>query len=110
MKINWVRVYNRLWPLIDGPRPAYFSGPRFLDKIREVDLDLPGYDEFINDRRTAGKSTSRKDYFRDVLLLEMDDAGRWRGVNLILEELERSDPSLVSKIAEIRAEMGGPAV
>jgi hypothetical protein len=104
MAINWDRVYSRLWRLIDASGDCYFSGPRFLDKVREVDLDLPGYGRFIESRRLAGKSTSRQNYFYDVLM-ELDEPARWRAVNAILEEVEHCDSNLVS---EIRAAMGGP--
>jgi hypothetical protein len=104
MAINWVGVYNLLWKIIDSKGDCYFSGPRFLDTVREVMLDLPGYGEFIRDRQAAGKSTSRKDYFRDVLM-ELDEPSRWRVVNAILESVEHCDQNLAS---EIRISMGGP--
>jgi len=96
-------VYNRLWRVIDAAGKCYFSGPRFLDKLREVNYGLPGYGEFIEERRGAGKSTSRKDYFFDALM-ELDEPSRWRAVNAILDEVEDCNPDLVS---EIRLLMGG---
>jgi hypothetical protein len=51
MAINCIGVYNRLWCLIDARGDCYLSGPRFLDQVREVNLDLPGYGEFIEDRQ-----------------------------------------------------------
>ena len=36
--MNWVVIFNRLFELIDTDgTPDYFSGPRFLRKVREVD-------------------------------------------------------------------------
>lgn len=105
MAIKWVGVFNRLWQIIDKSGDCYFSGSRFLDKVREVNLDLPGYTQFIANRRTAGKSTSRRDFFYDVLM-DLDEPTRWRAVNAILEAVERCDPNLVS---EIRGLMGSPA-
>lgn len=57
----------------------------------------------IETRRQAGKSTSRRDYFFDVLM-ELDEPTRWRAINAILEEVEPFNPNLVS---EIRGAMGG---
>ena len=103
MEINWTGVYNRLWRLIDAKGNCYFSGPRFLNIIREVNLDLPSYNQLIDERRVAGKSTTRRDYFYDVLM-ELDEPTRWRAVNLVLNEVEDDAPDHVT---EIRALMGG---
>jgi hypothetical protein len=75
MGINGVGVYNRLWRLIGEKGDCYFSGPRFLNTIREVSLDVPTYNQFIEERRAAGKSMSRKDYFYDALM-EFDEPMR----------------------------------
>lgn len=105
MAIHWSGIYNRLWRLIDARGQSYFSGPRFLNTIRELNADLPGYNQFIVDRRAAGKSTSRKEYFYDVLM-ELDESKRWRAVNAILAEVEPCDRNAVE---EIRALMNGPS-
>jgi len=104
--INWVGIFNRLWRIIDAPGDCYFSGSRFLDKVREVNLDLPGYSQFIESRRRTSRSTSRRDFFWDVLM-ELDEPTRWRAVSTILDEVEHCNPNLAS---EIRALMGGPGV
>jgi hypothetical protein len=45
--MNWTGIWNRLWRLLEMPAPCYFSGPRFLAFIREVDPDLPQYGELM---------------------------------------------------------------
>ncbi len=104
MAINWVGVYNRLWRVIDRPGDCYFSGPRFLNKIREVNLDLPGYGQFIEERKGAGKSTSRRDYFYDVLM-ELEESARCRALSMILADVEHC---ATDQVSEIRALLGGP--
>jgi hypothetical protein len=66
MAVNWARIFNRLWELInptDQTDPTYFSGGRFISTVREIDAYFPDYGQYINQRRTSGKITSRKDYF-----------------------------------------------
>jgi hypothetical protein len=101
--MNWVAVFNRLWRLMDDHGPTYFGGPRFLNAIREVREDLPPYAAFMEARRLSGRSTTRRDYFYD-LLNDLDEASRWRAINVLLREVEQDAPEAV---AEIRGMMGG---
>ena len=66
--VNWARVFNRLLPLINKQGEAYYSGPRFLEAVREVDPFFLSYQQLMDERNKQGKSTSRKDYFYDILL------------------------------------------
>src|SRR4051812_3288479 len=103
--MNWTGIWNRLWRIIDSPGECYFSGPRFLNVIRDVNMDLPDYGELIELRRGAGRSTSRKDYFRDILL-ELDEPLRFRALNAILEQVKHAYPN---RVADIRAVIAGGA-
>lgn len=106
--MNWTGIWNRLWRLIDMPGDCYFSGPRFLAAIREVNLDLPDYGEFIENRRRANRSTSRRDYFREALM-ELNEPSRIRVVTAVLDQVERCDSDLVADIRAILAgETTGP--
>jgi hypothetical protein len=101
--MNWTGIWNRLWRLLDMSAPCYFSGPRFLAAIREVNLDLPQYGELMEQRRQANLSTSRRDYFRDIFM-ELNEASRVRVVGAILDEIHACDESMT---AEIRALLAG---
>lgn len=68
MKVNWVRIYNRLFEIIDSEGETYFSGGRFISKVREIDPYFHSYSQYIEERRRQGKSTSRRDYFYDILI------------------------------------------
>jgi hypothetical protein len=105
MTANWVRIYNRLLEILNTDGATYFSGGRFISKVREVDPYFPDYNQFISNRKGSGKSTSRKDYFYDIFL-DLGDERRIALLNRILEEIEESCPE---KVAEIRGEMGGTA-
>lgn len=103
--MNWNGIWNRLWRLLDMPAPCYFSGPRFLNGVREIDFNLPPYADVMEARRRGNQSTSRRDYFRDIFM-ELDDASRVRLVVAILDEIHACDEVLTG---EIRALLAGGA-
>jgi hypothetical protein len=102
--MNWAVIFNRLLELIDQDgTPNYFSGPRFMRKVREIDPYFPTYQQFIEQRRTEGKSTTRRDYYYDIML-GFPEGGRIAFVNSIIDEL---DETAAAKVAELRAIFGG---
>jgi hypothetical protein len=103
--LNWVPIYNRLFSLLDRQGESYYSGGRFISKVREVEPYFPSYGQYIAARRASGKSTSRKDYFYDILL-ELPEGSKMRVISSILDDVHGADPDLAS---EIRGLMGGPA-
>ena len=105
MTLNWVPIYNRLFELINREGETYFSGGRFIAKVREIDPYFPNYNQYMEQRRAGGRSTSRKDYFYDILL-DLDEAARMRVISGIVNDVEHCDPNLSS---EIRSLMGGSA-
>jgi hypothetical protein len=106
--LNWNGIYSRVFALIDNQgNGAYFSGGRFILKLREVvDPYFPAYNELIEDRRRRGKSTSRRDYFKDILF-ELDETRRAKVVISILSDTEHTNPELAS---DIRKMLGGEAL
>jgi hypothetical protein len=105
-RVNWPRVFNRVFELINTAGRGYYSGGRFIGAVREVDPYFPDYTRYIDSRRVANKSTSRKDYYYDILL-ELPDQSRLRLLDTILDSLTSVSPD---KVAEIRDELGGGAV
>jgi len=102
--MNWAVIFNRLFELIDqDDTPNYFSGPRFVRKVREIDLYYPTYQQFINHRRAELKSTTRRDYYYDILI-SFPEPTRVAFVHSILNEL---DETAGAKVAELRAIFGG---
>ena len=106
--LNWNGIYSRVFALIDNQsNDAYFSGGRFINKMREVvDPYFPGYNEVIEYRKRAGKSTSRRDYFKDILF-DYDETCRARVVLSIVADTEHTNPELA---ADIRKMLGGEAL
>lgn len=100
--MNWVRVYNRLFELINTAGPTYFSGPRFLSKVRDVDPYFAGYNQLMEERQKDQNSTSRKDYFYDILL-SFNEAQRLDLINAVLVDVREHMPE---KVAALEKELG----
>lgn len=71
-KINWVREFNKLFTTINKAE-SYFSGGVFIDIVREFDQYFPDYKQVMSQRRESGLSTSRKDYYYDILMSFKED-------------------------------------
>ena len=64
---NWVAAWNKLWKIIDA-QPYYQSGPMFMKYICALDDSVEtDYYRYMEYRRNKELSTSRKDYFRDLV-------------------------------------------
>jgi hypothetical protein len=99
----WNGIFHGLMKIMDIEGPTYFSGPRFLRKIADVDAYSIPYTEYLAERRAAGHSTTRSVYFRD-LLMALDESRRVSVVNSILDDVEGFRPE---EAAEVRRLLGG---
>ncbi|RAJ90847.1 SEFIR domain-containing protein [Larkinella arboricola] len=87
--LNFTREFNKLLDILNR-KESYLSGPKFINVVRKVDPYFPDYNKFIDIRKSENKSTSRKDYFYDILLA-MDESGR----SVLIEKLyEAADEQL----------------
>ena len=101
MELNWVREYNKLFEAINQQGlPTYFSGNRFIGIIREFDNSFADYTQYINYRQEKGLSTSRKNYYYDILMMFKEDI-RKEIIARIWEEVESSKQISVEKPKEI---------
>ena len=109
--LNWRGIYNRLFSLINvQSTPAYFGGPRFITKLQDFDPNVPGYADLLAERNRAGASTSRKDYFYD-LMMQLDETKRARFVGSILDEVSDADPERANEIRSLISGVSlGPGV
>jgi len=104
MGIAWVRTFNGLFQLIDqSGTPTYYSGGRFISKVREVDPLFPDYNQFIDERRRTNKSTTRRVYYYDILR-DFDEDQRLRIIHRILDDIEVHEPV---RVRELRSILGG---
>lgn len=99
MAVNWVKIFNRLFSIINTPGDTYYSGSRFLDVLRETDADTPSYQQLIALRNQENKSTSRKDYYYD-LIQELTDAQRTEVYNNFIGRLEPIVPDKIEGLRE----------
>lgn len=102
LPMNWIEIYNRLFELINnqGDTATYFSGPRFIDTVRQYEPYFPDYTQFINQRNIEGKSTSRKIFYYDILL-GLSDEVRLKVVNRILEIVKPFSEEKVLQIESV---------
>lgn len=103
--ISWGAILNRLMILMDQPGPSYFGGPRFIKAIQEIDPYLDDYGFYMEQRKVMGRSTTRRDYFKDILM-DMKEGDRVRAVVGILNQLQTVNEN-VTRVSEIRVMLGG---
>lgn len=90
MSINWITAYNRLFKIINADGETYYSGPAFLKIAQEVDDSIPSYHQYIEIRNQHGLSTSRKDFYWDIIK-DLDDEKKYQLFRLFIENLEAFD-------------------
>lgn len=98
--INWVAAFNRLFELINQGGDLYFGGSKFLNVVREVNYSVPSYNQYIEERRNSDKSTSRRDYYYD-LVMEQNETDRKALFDNILSIIEPLEPQKVAEIKQI---------
>ena len=70
---NWDIAYNRLWKVVDNAI-YYIKGSDFYKLILNLyDNIPPSYNQYIEERRKKGISTSRVDYYKDLINLLDED-------------------------------------
>jgi len=75
--MQWISAYSRLFSILDkGGTPAYHSGSQFIRVVQQFDPGLPGYSLYIDMRQKSGASTSRRDFYWDILS-SLDDSTRY---------------------------------
>lgn len=96
--MNWVVIFNRLFEIINTPGPTYYSGPMFLDVVRETNHSVPPYAAYIQGRGT--QSTSRKDYYYDLLMTQ-PASDRITIVTRILDSIGHHQPERTTALRAI---------
>ena len=87
MSINWISAFNRLFPILDREGETYYSGSSFIKMAQQVTYDLPDYQNYIDIRNRQGKSTTRRNFYWDIInaLTEQQKYDLFR---LFIESLE----------------------
>lgn len=97
-KINWTKAYNRLFKIIDGS--ARMTGSEFLNVAREVDDSIPSYQNYIDGRRAENKSTTRRDFYWDVID-EMTEEQKHEFFQVIISDLEKKVPDQLDDLKDV---------
>ena len=75
--MNWLATYSNLFNLINDNSDGntYFSGSKFIKFIQKYNSNIPNYTLYIGERNNKNLSTSRYDYYWD-LIKELDDRNK----------------------------------
>ena len=90
-KTDWDKAYYRLWKII-GPQDSaiyYIGGSKFYKLIMDLCDDIPpSYSQYIEQRRSKEQSTSRVDYYKDLIdhLEEENRMQLYINTQLLIEE------------------------
>jgi len=88
MSVNWIAAYNRLFKIINEQGDTYYSGSAFIQMAQEVDDGIANYNQFIQMRRQSGQSTSRKDFYWDIIN-SLNEQQKYQFFRLFIEALEQ---------------------
>lgn len=87
MSINWISAFNRLFPILDRAGETYYSGPSFIKMAQQVTYDLPDYQTYIDIRNKQGKSTTRRNFYWDIIN-DLTEDQKYDLFRLFIESLE----------------------
>lgn len=76
------------------------SGSAFLNIAREVDDSIPSYNKFMDERREKNQSTTRSDYYSDVIMV-MTEEERIEFYRAMIGELEPLNPKGLGSLKEL---------
>jgi hypothetical protein len=100
MAVNWIAAFNRLFVLLNREGATYCSGPNFLRMAQQVDPGSPNYQQLLQLRQQQGKTTSRKDFYWDILQ-EFPEQYKYQLFRLFIDELEPHAKDEVDAISAI---------
>lgn len=65
---NWFAAFNQLFLILDKQKtPAHHSGSDFIKVVQQYDPGQAGFTLFLKERNRRGLSSSRKDFYWDIL-------------------------------------------
>ena len=87
MSINWISAFNRLFPILDRGGETYYSGSNFIRMVQQVEIGIPDYHIYIEQRNKAGKSTTRRHFYWDIID-SLSEEQKYDLFRLFIESLE----------------------
>lgn len=83
--------------------PAYHSGSAFIKVVQQFDRGLPGYSLYIEERNRLNQSTTRRDFYWDILQ-NLDESIRFEVFRAFIDIVE---PHFPTEAQDLRAYMFG---
>lgn len=105
---DWSKAFNKLWKVIgeQNVAPYYLSGPAYLKMVSSLDDSVtPDYMTYIEERRKSEQSTSRINYFKDLLLNLPNDDLRYELFVKIQSYIESSNQGAAKDSGNIEIDM-----
>ena len=102
--MQWISAYTRLFHILDQDQsPAYHSGSQFIQVVQQFDPALPDYQLYIEERRKANKSTTRRDFYWDILN-DLDEPTRYAVFRSFIDIVS---PNVPKEAQELRSYLFG---
>lgn len=99
--VNWIYAYNYLFVALNSEnKDLYVGGLTFCRMVQQVDPGSPSYQQLLSLRQQQGKSSSRKDYYWDVIQ-GLPEEQRFRLYRVFLSHIEPHDKALSENVRNI---------
>ncbi|WP_083657824.1 hypothetical protein [Herbaspirillum camelliae] len=99
--VNWIAAYNYLFLAFNSENQAlYVGGSTFCRMLQQVDPGSPSYQQLIALRQQQGKSTSRKDFYWD-LIQNLPEEQRFRLYRVFVDHVEPHDKAAADNVRNI---------
>ncbi len=98
----FLEVYNKMFEMINDKEDSatYYSGPRFIQTVKEFNQYFPDYNQYIALRNKEGKSTTRKIFYLDILF-NLSTELRFNVIFRILDVLSSFKPKEVQELRKM---------
>jgi hypothetical protein len=99
--VNWIAAYNYLFAALNSENKAlYVGGSTFCRMVQQVDQGSPSYQQLLALRQQQGKSTSRKDFYWD-LIQGLPEDQRFRLYRMFVDHIEPHDKASAENVRNI---------
>lgn len=106
--MQWISAYSRLFSILDKKdTPAYQSGSEFIKVVQQFDLNLPDYALYLEERTRLNKSTTRRDFYWDILN-NLDDSTRFEVFRAFIDIVEPYFPDEAQSLRSYMFGNGNP--
>ena len=100
--VNWIAAYNYLFASLNSSenKELYVGGATFCRMVQQVDPGSPSYQQLLPLRQQQGKSSSRKDFYWD-LIQGLPEEQRLRLYRVFVDHIEPHDKAAADNIRNI---------